>query len=107
MIVSTNMVPSKFDAVTVWPFIFIRPASRGDAALLTHETVHYKEQRAWLVIPWLLCYGLSKSFRLNAEVRGYKAQIAVNGISVQQAAKYLVEYGTGITYDAAVLMLTK
>lgn len=105
MIIATEFIPQKFDAITVWPCIFVRPVSLGDAGLITHELVHYREQRACGVLPWLLLYLLSKSFRLAAEVRGYRAQIAAGGITLEAAAGYLVQYGVGVTIERARTLL--
>jgi hypothetical protein len=105
VIVPTRFIPQCFDAVTCWPFIFVRPEWRQDAALIEHEMVHYKEQRNCGVLPWLLLYACSKAFRLGAEVRGYKAQIKAHGITADEAAQYLMRYGTDITRERALAML--
>ena len=70
MIITTRFVFKGFDAFTVWPFIFVRPECKDDAALIEHELVHYREQRKTLTVPWLLRYWLSKKFRFHAELRG-------------------------------------
>ncbi len=105
MIISTRYIPARFDAMTVWPLILVRPASRGDSALLLHEMVHYREQRNCGVLPWLLRYAMSARFRLGAEVRGYRAQLAAGGISLERAAALLMRYGVDITYAQAVALL--
>lgn len=101
MIVYTNLIFKGFDAVTVWPFIFIRPSRKGDEALLIHEQVHYEDQK-WITPYWLLRYWLSKSFRLRVEVLGYKAQIAAGGVTIEQAANMLMSYKLDITYERAL-----
>ena len=106
MIISTTLIPREFNALTIWPFMFIRQGHSGDAALIAHEMAHYREQRNCGVLPWLLLYWLSKRFRIAAEVRGYRAQIAAGGITVDQAAQYLVQYGAGITLDRAKELLS-
>jgi hypothetical protein len=58
--------------------------------------VHYKEQ-AWITPIWWLRYGLSKSFRVAAEVRAYKTQIDGGFISVPDAASWLVKYDNSLT----------
>lgn len=85
------------NAITVFPFIWIRRDRKGDAALHAHETQHYVEQgitscvqlvfalglyglQWWLpalVFPWvwLAPYLILPSFRFAAEVRGMRAQI--------------------------------
>jgi hypothetical protein len=44
LVTSNRLVPASADAITVWPFIFVRPAARADRALIEHELVHYREQ---------------------------------------------------------------
>ena len=105
MIIYTNLIPSKFNGMTAWPFIFIRKSSRYDKGLLVHEMVHYNEQRKAYVIPWLLKYIFSKKFRLEAEVRAYKVQIYQKGISLHSAARMLMNYRVDVTFDDAVAML--
>lgn len=48
-LVFTQRIPPGFSAMTLWPFIFVRPEFRHDAALIEHELVHYREQ-AWIEI---------------------------------------------------------
>ena len=95
MIASSRFIPSGFDAVTIWPFIFVRPEHRNDTALIEHERVHYREQ-AWLAPLWWLRYLLSKKFRLAAEVRAYRRQIEVGDITVEGASNMLLKYRLGI-----------
>lgn len=102
MIVTTEWVPHGFDAITCWPFIFVRPAQRDNAALIEHELVHYREQR-WITPWWVLRYLLSRKFRLAAEVRAYRRQIELGGITQDQAAQMLTHYRLGITVDQALL----
>lgn len=105
MIISTNRIFKGFDGFVVWPFIFIRPELRHNKGILEHEMVHYREQRRMLVLPWLIAYGISKRFRLNAEVRAYKQQIKVGGISITEAAKALLQYRLNITFQRAYELL--
>lgn len=92
MIVSTR----GFAAMTHWPFIFVRPAYCSDTALIERVLVHYREQ-AWIMLVWVLRYLLSRKFRLAAEVRAYRRQIALDGITQAQAAQMLTHYKLGIT----------
>ena len=100
MIVTTRLVPRGFDAITAWPFIFIRPEHLHNAALIEHELVHYQEQR-WITPVWVLRYLLSRKFRLAAEVRAYRRQIAIGGITKDQAAQMLTQYRLGISLEQA------
>ena len=105
MIVTTSLINKLFDAVTVWPVIFVRPECKDDKALIAHEMVHYRSM-AWVTPFWWLRYALSKSFRWSQEVEAYRVQIALGGISVLDAAELLVQYDTGHTYDDALGALT-
>lgn len=104
MIITTSLIPHGHDAYTVWPFIFAKPGT--GKALIEHELVHYREQRACLVLPWLVAYLCSRRFRLAAEVRGYRRQIEMGGISAQYAAQLLARgYRLGITQAEALAAL--
>lgn len=107
MIVKTNFARIfGADAITIFPFIFT--ALPEDLCLTKHEMVHYKEQMYVLVLPWWLAYLFFSSFRLKAEVRAYKVQIACGGITVQQAAIYLSRnYMLNISAYQAFVYLTE
>ena len=104
MIISTNLIPKGFSAVSLWPFIFVRPEHRSDTALIEHELVHYKEQ-AWITPVWVLLYLVFRKFRLAAEVRAYTRQIELGGVTREQAAHALLSYRLGITLDKAMRAL--
>ena len=106
MIIKTLLVPRKFDALTIYPCIFMRPESALNTPLIAHEMVHYREQKDAWVIPWLLRYAFSKPFRLYAEIRGYKAQIAAGGITVDQAVELLKQYGFNLPDERYRMELT-
>ena len=106
MIVQTKFIPKNFAAFSCWPFIFVLPSHASNAGLIEHETVHYNEQ-SWVTPIWLLRYFLSKSFRLAAEVRAYKRQIAVGGISIPAATMLLLKYDLGITHQEACLLVSE
>ena len=48
--------PAWVYALTLWPFIFMEPRAAADPCVMAHEMVHWRAQRQWLVIPWLLAY---------------------------------------------------
>ena len=104
MIISTRLVPKGFSACSLWPFILVRPEHRRNIALIEHELVHYREQ-AWIMPVWVLLYFVSRRFRLAAEVRAYKRQIELGGVSLEQAAQALLCYRLGITLDKAARAL--
>lgn len=92
MIVQVPRVFKKFDALTVYPFIFIRPSQRHNIGLLAHEMVHYNEQKAAWVVPWLVKYLFSKEFRIAAEERAYAVQLEMGALSKEDVAYYLSLY---------------
>lgn len=102
MILRTNLVPDGFDAITIWPFILIRPG-RESLQLLAHEMVHYRDM-AWLTPLWWLWYALSPTFRLDAEVAAYRVSMA-NGMTIGEAAYWLKKYDRRLTYNKALEML--
>jgi hypothetical protein len=104
MIIKTTLVPKPYWAITVWPFILIRPEHAADKALIIHEMVHYHEQGI-LVPIWWIRYALSKTFRVASEVRAYKAQIAAGGLTVEDAAWWLIKYDDTLSISQAVAML--
>lgn len=105
MIIKTNRIPTGYDAVSVWPFILMRPQWSDNKGLVEHEMTHYREQRLCLTVPWWILYGVSRAFRQAAEVRAYRRQIEVGGISTDRAADYLLTYRLGITKDEALQAL--
>ena len=92
--------------MTAWPFIFVLPEYRLNEGLIEHELVHYREQ-ACVTPKWLLIYWISKSFRLSCEVRAYRRQILIGGISIGGAANMLLLYQLGITYEQAYQLLVE
>lgn len=105
MLIPTRFIPKSFDAITLWPLILIRPECLHNTALIEHEIVHYREQ-AWIAPVWWLRYLLSRKFRLAAEVRAYRRQIELGGITQAQAALMLTQYRLGITHVQAFQSLT-
>ena len=104
MIIKTKLIRKPFQAITIWPVILVLPEHAENVGLIEHEMVHYREQ-AWIAPLWWLRYALSKSFRLAAEVRAYKRQIEVGGISKLTAAVMLLNYGLGLTLEQSLQLL--
>lgn len=102
MIVSTNLVPKGFDAITIWPFILVRPG-RESAGLLAHEGVHYRDM-AWVTPLWWFWYALSPKFRIDAEVEAYRVSMA-HGMSLEDAASWLCKYDKSLTPEKAMELL--
>ena len=105
MIIKTNFAKLfGADAITIFPFIFT--SMPDNFCLIAHETVHYKEQKKCLVIPWWIAYLIWPSFRLQAEIRAYKVQIVCGGITVEQAGIYLSQkYMLNISFYESCLLL--
>ena len=101
MIVKTKFIPKGFQAMSLWPFILVLPEHSSNTGLIEHELVHYREQ-AWVAPIWWFKYLFSKSFRQAAEVRAYKRQIEVGGITKEWAAAMLMNYNLGITLSEAL-----
>ena len=105
MIIKTSLVPKPYWAITIWPFILVRPEHADDKGIIVHENVHYKEQAGLIAPIWWIRYLLSKDFRIAAEVRAYKAQIAAGGISLEVAASWLTGYSKSLTTEKALELL--
>jgi hypothetical protein len=89
-IVYVRLLP--MSGMSLWPFILIREARRGDDALIAHERVHFDRQGfygRWWPLRWGLRYIMSRDFRFHEEVLGYRAQIAAGGIGPDKAARAL------------------
>jgi len=99
MIVASPWIPRGFAALTVWPFIFVLREHRDDAGLIEHEMVHYREQRGVRMPWWMARYLVSKTFRRDAEVRAYRRQIEIGGISEDNAVLWLLTYRLDETAD--------
>lgn len=92
----------RFDAITLWPFVFVRKGRENDTALIAHEKAHLIDQRNWLVLPWFVMYLISPRFRFTAEVIGHAAQIKAGGGTVQWAAAHITNrYWTFCTFAEA------
>lgn len=101
MIITTNFICKPFDAMTIWPFIFVRSERKDDKALLAHEMVHYRAM-AWITPFWFLRYAFSKSFRWAEEVKAYRVQVGLGGIAAPEAETLLMQYDTGRTFGEAL-----
>ena len=105
MIIKTNLVPKPYWAMTIWPFILVRPEHADNKPIIVHETVHFNEQGLFFPI-WWLRYLLSTKFRVAAEVRAYKAQIAAGGLTIVEAAHWLMTYDKSLTLEVAIQLLS-
>ena len=57
IVVKNNIIPVKpYDAMTLWPFIFVRKDTKVTEELLNHERIHGRQQLELLIVPFLLWY---------------------------------------------------
>ncbi len=54
--VTVSWLPFRARAMTLYPFIFVRRDLQHDYCLYLHELYHWRQQRKWWLIPWLLAY---------------------------------------------------
>lgn len=106
IIYSDWLVPRRFNAITIWPFIFVDNwhGLHHDPALLDHEMVHYREQ-AWITPIWWLRYAFSKSFRVNAEAKAYAVQVQAGGLTIVGAAQWLMKYDKELTIEDSIKLI--
>lgn len=90
-------------------FILLRPKYKGlDAGIHMHELEHVEQAWRLLLIFHSLAYLLIRKYRLWAEVKAYRRQIAVYGpeASIEFAVSALAnKYNLGITEDEARALL--
>lgn len=57
IVVKNNIIPVKpYDAMALWPFIFVRKDTKVTEELLNHERIHGRQQLELLIVPFLLWY---------------------------------------------------
>lgn len=57
---------SRFQAIAIFPFIFVHEESKTSKVLLNHERIHLRQQLELLIIPaliWYLVEGALKDYR--------------------------------------------
>lgn len=97
-------IPSKFQAMTYGPLIFIRPSRKGDVGLLEHEKTHVKQ--FWHNPLFGLWYLFSKKARFGYEVEAYKVQSTYHPERVEAYAEALAtKYGLDVTKEQALAAL--
>jgi uncharacterized membrane protein len=86
VVVNTRLLPPGAIAFTFFPFVFVHPDAAPRESILTHEAVHYEQQRRWLIyglgvglLLWYLLYLLVlpvgwNPFRAKWEREAYLAQ---------------------------------
>lgn len=99
-----SRIPRLFgaQAIAFAPWVLIVPERAGDRALIAHEQVHFDEQQAMGRWRWCWRYLTAGEFRLLAEVRAYRAQLALNQQGLERIATALPTlYRLRITRDEA------
>jgi len=57
LIVSKYLIPKRYKAFTVFPFVFINDKGlRQDMVLLNHERIHLRQQLELLIVPFFIWY---------------------------------------------------
>jgi len=112
MKVIASSIPAWFgaQALTVCPWlILVVPQRAADAALIAHEEVHARQQRAtgWFAW-WWWRYLTDEAFRLDAELEAYRVQLAMQPHRLEAFATALATiYRLDITPDEARALLTE
>ena len=85
---------SNFNAMAIWPFIFLRDKElKNDDILLNHENIHLKQQKELLWIFFFMIYFIE----FLAKIVIYKRlKLAYRNISFEREA-YLYEYDFNYT----------
>jgi len=104
MIFYTDFIPKKFAAITIGPFIFIRPAYKNDVGLHEHERIHVKQfWRTLMMFP--IIYLLNAKMRYKWELEAYRVQLAHSNTPVESAKRFACflskKYRLNITHDRA------
>ena len=76
MILKTNFVPPGFAAITLWPFILVRPQYADNPRLIQHERIHLAQQIECFLIffyLWYLIEFLIKLIKYKDWMTAYKA----------------------------------
>ena len=65
-------------AITLWPFILIRPGIKPDQRLLNHEKIHLRQQEELLVIVFYLWYVIEYLIRFARHRNHYDAYMNIS-----------------------------
>jgi len=72
LIIKTNLIPKRFDALALRWFILIRPEHAENEDLLAHEELHILQQRRDPLYFWK--WLTNKRFRARIEAEAYRVQ---------------------------------
>lgn len=53
---SLRLLPKRYYAITIFPFIFLRHGGAENEILINHERIHLRQQAELLVLPFYLLY---------------------------------------------------
>lgn len=53
---SLRLLPKRYYAITIFPFIFLRNGGAENEILINHERIHLRQQAELLVLPFYLWY---------------------------------------------------
>jgi len=100
-------IPGRFAGYTIGPVILIRPEYRDDKGLLAHEQAHVRQfWRTFGLMP--LLYWLIHSYRFQAEVEAYRAQLRYAPKQALQFARFISDkYGLGVSVETALAALQR
>ena len=86
LIIIKFIFPSNFNALAIWPFIFLRGKElKNDAILLNHEKIHLKQQKELLWIFFFMIYFIE----FLAKIVIYKRlKLAYRNISFEREAYF-------------------
>lgn len=105
---TNNLIPDKFGAKTVGPFILMRPQYKNDTGLLEHEKVHVRQFWSTLGL-FGIPYYFSKKYRLKYELEAYKEQLKYYAIDKRSLFAYYLstKYNLNITQEEALKLLSE
>lgn len=68
------IIPSRFSALTIYPFIFIRTnEDKANTVLINHEKIHLQQQKELLLLFFYIAYLLCFLVLIIKEKNTYKA----------------------------------
>lgn len=53
---SLRLLPKRYHAITIFPFIFLRRGGAENEILINHELIHLRQQAELLILPFYLWY---------------------------------------------------
>ncbi len=58
IIVNKILPPKGFNAMAIFPFIFIREGVKATARLMNHEKIHFAQQKELFIVFFYILYGI-------------------------------------------------